>query len=351
MIVCKHDTAVVVLSYNGQDLHKLFFPLLVAQSEGLYDVVLVDNASTDGTAAYVAHNFPQVSIVSIEVNKGFANGYYLGLQQIQATYYVLLSADFEVTPDWFQPLHQLMQANPDIAACQPKIKYYKDKTKFEYAGAGGGFIDKWGYLFCRGRIFFTLEEDQNQYNDTIEVFWAGGGCMFVRADVYHQMGGLDPDLYAHMEEVDLCWRMKNAGNRIAYCGSSTVYHIGGSVISYGSPQKLFYNYRNSLVLLLKNLPASKILWMLPFRLILDGISGMRSLLKGEWVEVRTIIKAHWSFFLSFGKWYRKRQVSISLISKKNDFGIYPNSIIAAYFLKKKTKFTDLHFDTKKISNS
>ena len=205
MIVCKHDTAVVVLSYNGQDLHKLFFPLLVAESEGCYDVVLVDNASTDDTAAYVAKHFPQVAIVSISVNKGFANGYYLGLQQIKAQYYVLLCADFEITPRWFQPLHILMQEHVDIAACQPKIKYYKEKNKFEYAGAGGGFIDKWGYLFCRGRIFFTLEEDKGQYDDTIEVFWASGGCMFVRSHVYHQLGGLDSDLYAHMEEVDLCW--------------------------------------------------------------------------------------------------------------------------------------------------
>lgn len=348
MIVCKQDTAVVVLSYNGKDLHQLFFPLLVAESVGKYDVVLVDNASTDDTSDYVAKNFPEVKIIRIDVNKGFANGYYVGLQQIQAKYYVMLSADFEVTKGWYEPLYALMEKHTDISACQPKIKYYKDKTKFEYAGAGGGFMDKWGYLFCRGRIFFTLEEDKGQYDNTIEVFWAGGGCMFLRAEVYHAMGGLDADLYAHMEEVDMCWRMKNAGHRIAYCGTSTVYHIGGSVISYGSPQKLFYNYRNSMVLLLKNLPSSKLIWMLPFRLILDGVSGFRCLLKGEFVEVKTIVRAHWNFFLSFGKWNKKRQASKKLVTHRNEFGIYKNSIISDYFLKKKTVFTELNFEEKEI---
>lgn len=341
MIVCKQDTAVVVLSYNGIDLHKLFFPHLLSEATGRYDVVLIDNACTDDTADYVAQHFPEVNIVRLTVNKGFANGYYEGLKQISAKYYVLLSADFEITNSWFEPLHTLMQQNESIAACQPKIKYYKDKKMFEYAGAGGGFIDKWGYLFCRGRIFFTLEEDKGQYDNTIEVFWAGGGCMFVRADVYHAMGGLDADLYAHMEEVDLCWRMKNAGHRIAYCGASTVYHIGGSVISYGSPQKLFYNYRNSLVLLLKNVSASRLLWLLPFRLLLDGVSGARCLLKGEFTEVKTIIKAHWNFFFSFGKWYKKRQQVQKLLSKKNETGIYRKSIIIDYFIKKKTTYTDL----------
>lgn len=341
MIHCHTDTAVVVLSYNGKDLHQLFFPELLRESKGLYDVVLIDNASTDDTAQYVATHFPEVKIVTIKVNKGFANGYYEGLKEVQAKYYVLLSADFEITPNWFAPLHQLMEKHPTVGACQPKIKYYKEKDKFEYAGAGGGFIDKWGYLFCRGRIFFTLEEDKGQYNNTIETFWASGGCMFVRAALYHEMGGLDCDLYAHMEEVDLCWRMKNAGYKIAYCGSSTVYHIGGSVISYGSPQKIFYNYRNSLILLLKNLPLSKLIWMLPFRLLLDGVSGVRALLKGDFKELKAIVSAHWSFFLSIGKWIGKRKHAQKLVTTPNLHGIYPRSIIADYFLGKKTVYTQL----------
>jgi hypothetical protein len=341
MIYCQHDTAVVVLSYNGKDLHKLFFPQLLQEAKGKYDVVLVDNASTDGTGDYVREHFPEVKIVTIKVNHGFANGYYEGLNEIKAKYYVLLSADFEITTGWYQPLHQLMETHTEIGACQPKIKYYKDKKMFEYAGAGGGFIDKWGYLFCRGRIFFTLEEDTHQYDNTIETFWAGGGCMFVNAELYHTLGGLDKDLYAHMEEVDLCWRIKNHGYKIAYCGASTVYHIGGSVISYGSPQKIFYNYRNSLVLLLKNLPASKLWWLLPFRLILDGVSGLRSILKGDFKEVKAILRAHGSFYSTLPLWLKKRKVSQSLIKNPTLNGVYPKSIIWEYFANKKEKFTDL----------
>jgi GT2 family glycosyltransferase len=346
MIYCQHDTAVVVLSYNGKHLHQLFFPELLQEAKGNYDLVLVDNASTDDTADYVRTHFPDVSIVTVQVNHGFANGYYEGLKEIKAKYYVLLSADFEITPGWFQPLHQLMERHPEIGACQPKIKYYKEKEKFEYAGAGGGFIDKWGYLFCRGRIFFTLEEDKGQYDNTIETFWASGGCMFINAELYHKLGGLDRDLYAHMEEVDLCWRMKNNGYKIAYCGTSTVYHIGGSVISYGSPQKIFYNYRNSLILLLKNLPSSRLWWLLPFRLILDGVSGARALLKGDFKELKAIVRAHWSFFMSFSSWWKKRAISKSLITQPTMHGIYPKSIIWEYFAKNKKLYTDL--DTRMI---
>ncbi len=348
MLVCQHDTAVVILSYNGKDLHKLFFPELIQESIGKYDIVLVNNACTDDTEDYVRVHFPSVLHVKVDVNKGFANGYYEGLSQIKAKYYVLLSADFEITPNWFQPLHSLMMEHPDIGAVQPKIKYYKDKTSFEYAGAGGGFIDKWGYLFCRGRIFFTLEKDQNQYDDTIEVFWASGGCMFVRADLYHQLGGLDKDLYAHMEEIDLCWRMKNAGHRIAYCGSSTVYHIGGSVISYGSPQKIFYNYRNNLILLLKNSPGIRLIWLLPLRLLLDGISGLRAILSGNFIETFTIVKAHWSFFTHFPFWYTKRKNQRKLVTNPNDTGVFPKSIIVEYFLKKKKVFLALNYPTIKV---
>lgn len=341
MITCRHDTAVVVLSYNGRHLHQLFFPELLHESEGKYDVVLIDNASTDDTAAWVAEHFPSVQIIRLGVNHGFANGYYEGLQQITARYYVLLSADFEITPGWFQPLHERMEKHPDLGALQPKIKYYREKEKFEYAGAGGGFMDKWGYLFCRGRIFFTLEEDQGQYDDDTETFWAGGGCMFVRADLYHFVGGLDRDLYAHMEEVDLCWRLKNHGYRIGYCGSSTVYHIGGSVISYGSPQKLFYNYRNSLILLYKNLPVGRLLWLLPWRLLLDGISGARAALKGEWKEVGAILRAHGSFYAQWLSLVPKRLHARSLVRRPRMNGLYSGSIIWDYFVKGRKKFSEL----------
>ncbi len=348
MIVCEHDTAVVILSYNGRHLHESFLPQIVAEAAGRYDVVLVDNASTDDTLSYVQTHFPEVKTVHLSVNKGFAHGYARGLEQISAKYYVLLSADFEVTEGWHAPLHQLMEKHEDVAAVQPKIRYYKDRKMFEYAGAGGGFMDKYGYMFCRGRMFFDLEEDRGQYDDTIEVFWASGGCLFIRSELYHRFGGLDDELYAHMEEIDLCWRLKNAGYRIAYCGESTVFHVGGSVISYGSPAKIYYNFRNSLILLTKNLPGGMLAWMLPFRLILDGIAGLRALAGGDFKQVWAIIRAHWNFFFNAGKWFGRREMSRKYATVNEVSGIYPNSIIVDYFLRKKKKFTDLDFPVKPL---
>lgn len=349
MIQCATDTAVVILSYNGKDLHKDFLPLIVAEAKDQYDVVLVDNASTDDTYEYVQQNFPTVKLVQHKINNGFAQGYHDGLQQIKAKYYVLLSADFEVSKDWFQPVYSVINVNEKIAAIQPKILYQKDKTQFEYAGAGGGFMDKWGYMFCRGRMFDTLEKDQNQYDDTIEVFWAGGGCFFVRAELYHQFGGLDLDFFAHMEEIDLCWRMKNAGYKIAYSGASTVYHVGGSVISYGSPIKLFYNYRNSLSLLLKNERSSRLLWLLPWRLILDGISAAPHLLKGDFKSIGAILKAHVSFYGQIPNLLKKRRANKLLWKNRNEEGIYNKSVIAKHFLSKVTKASNLPgFKPKKL---
>ena len=349
MIQCTTDTAVVILSYNGKGLHKDFLPLIVSESKGLYDVVLIDNASTDDTYDYVSKNFPSVQLVQHKINNGFAQGYHDGLQQIKAKYYVLLSADFEVSQGWFAPLHSTINSDETIAAVQPKILYQKDRTQFEYAGAGGGFMDKWGYMFCRGRLFNELERDQSQYDDEIEVFWAGGGCFFVRADLYNQFGGLDLDFYAHMEEIDLCWRMKNAGYKIAYNGKSTVYHVGGSVISYGSPQKLFYNYRNSLSLLFKNESSSRLWWLLPWRLVLDGISAAPHLLRGEFSSIGAILKAHFSFYGQIPSLLKKRRSNKRLWQNRNEEGIYKKSIIAQYFFKKvKTADQLPKFETKKL---
>ena len=236
-----------------------------------------------------------------------------------------------------------METNCNLAACQPKIRYYKDKDYFEYAGAAGGFMDKWGYLFCRGRIFSTLEKDEGQYNDsTNDLFWASGGCFVVRAEVYHKLGGLDPDLFAHMEEIDVCWRMKNAGYDIGYVADSTVFHVGGSIITYGSPQKTYYNFRNSFVLLLKNEKGSKLIWLIPLRLLLDGIAAMQFLAAGKFNNIIAIVKAHWNFFFNFGKWYEKRQIQKALVVERNEKGIYNKSIINQYFLKGKKKFSQLN---------
>lgn len=348
MIECLQDTAVVILSYNGKKWHEQFLPLIVSEASAGYDVVVVDNASTDDTYQYILDNYPTVKTVQIPINRGFAYGYAEGLKQIKAKYYVLLSSDFEVTEGWFQPLHHAMEADERLAACQPKIRYWREREYFEYAGAGGGFKDKLGYMFCRGRIFNTLEKDEGQYNDSIEVFWASGGCFVVRANLYHAIGGLDPELYAHMEEIDLCWRLKNAGYKIGYVGSSTVYHVGGSVISYGSPQKLYYNFRNSLILLLKNERASTLLWLFPVRLVLDGIAGLQALLKGKWIETKTILKAHFHFYGKLGLWLSRRRENKKRITSRNEVGIYKRSIVWDYFAGGKKTFPQLEWGTKKL---
>ena len=348
MIVCHKDTAVVILSYNGTKWHELFLPKIVEQAHTGYEVIVVDNASTDDTLQYVHTNFPTVQTISISINRGFAHGYYEALKQVQAKYYILLSSDFEVTDGWFPPLHTAMERHPDMAACQPKIRYWRERELFEYAGAGGAFMDNYGYLFCRGRIFFDIEKDNGQYNDDIEVFWASGGCLVVRADLYHKVGGLDHDFYAHMEEVDLCWRLKNAGYKIGYIGSSLVYHVGGSVISYGSPQKLYYNFRNNLILLIKNEKGSKLLWLFPLRIMLDVAAALRLLLKGEFRQTYTIFKAHFHFYGSLSKWLNRRSDCKKLITNRNETGIYRRSIVLDYFFKKRKKFDQLKWETTKL---
>lgn len=348
MIVSAHDTAVVVLSYNGKSWHEKFLPGIIAEAEGRYDVILADNASTDDTLQYVRENFPSVKTLTIARNRGFSNGYCEALKRVEAKYYILLSSDFEVTPGWFPPLLEAMQRYPGLAACQPKIRYWRDREMFEYAGAAGGFMDRWGYLFCRGRLFADLEKDEGQYNDDIEVFWASGGCLMVRADLYHKVGGLDDDLYAHMEEVDLCWRLKNAGYRIGAIGGSTVFHVGGSVISYGSPQKLYYNFRNNLVLLLKNERAGKLIWFLPIRLVLDGVAAFHYILKGQFKSFATIAKAHFHFYRSLGMWLRKRREAKKHRTHRNTCGIYPGSIVWQYFALRRKKFPQLKWDAKRL---
>ncbi len=348
MIVCHKDTAVVILSYNGTKWHELFLPKIVEQATSGYEVIVADNASTDDTLQYVQQNFPSVKTLQIAVNHGFANGYYEALKQVKAKYYVLLSADFEVTDHWFPPLHQAMERDEMLAACQPKIRYYRDRELFEYAGAGGGFMDKYGYMFCRGRIFFDIEKDHGQYEDNIEVFWASGGCIMMRADLYHKMGGLDNDLYAHMEEIDLCWRLKNAGYKIGYVAKSLVYHVGGSVISYGSPQKLYYNFRNNLILLLKNEKGSRLAWLFPLRFMLDGLAGLRLLFTGNIKHTFIIVKAHFHVYRDLGKWMKRRKENKKMITRRNEEGIYPRSIVWDYFLLKRKKFTDLNWKAKSL---
>lgn len=317
--------AVVILNYNGQSFLEKLLPSVVENNDG-YEIIIADNASTDNSIDFLKGNYPNLKTIQLSSNQGFAGGYNNALQEIKAEYYVLLNSDVEVSKNWVNPIIDLMENDASIAACQPKIRSYHQKTHFEYAGAAGGYIDWLGYPFCRGRIFDSYEQDFGQYDDTKEVFWATGACMFVRAEVFHQLGGFDTHFFAHMEEIDLCWRMKNAGHKIMYSSVSTVYHVGGGTLHKSNPRKTFLNYRNGLAMLYKNLPSNKLFSTIFLRLILDGISGIKLLVDGSFSDFLAVIKAHFAFYAMIPKLERK--------SPKNVSKIYQKSIVWEYFVKK-----------------
>jgi GT2 family glycosyltransferase len=330
-----------VLSYNGKGLLEKFLPPILNNQTDYTKVYVVDNASTDGTYEFVQQTSPDATLLRLEVNKGFTNGYVQSLPQIEAEYYALVSSDVEVSPGWIDPVIRLMDSDPTIGLVQPKIKSYNEKDKFEYSGSAGAYIDKYGYPFCRGRMFFTIEEDTGQYDDIREVFWCSGACMFIRADVYHKLGGFDNDYYAHMEDIDLSWRAKNAGYKVMVCPQSTVYHVGGHIISYGSPPKIFRNYKNGLIMLLKNLPQNEYWWKIPFRILLDMVAGFRALIKGNTKEMSAIFRAHMEFLKGLPHWMKKRKLAKKDLNNPNRNGVYPHSVVVAYFLRAKRKFSDL----------
>jgi GT2 family glycosyltransferase len=284
-------TAVVILCYNNRHFLTQFLPGVLEHSAPA-EVIIIDNASTDGTADYLSNYFPQVRLIPHEQNLGFCGGYNEGLKQIEAEYFVLLNSDVEVTPGWLQPLTKLLNKNPEIAACQPKIRSHAAPEFFEYAGAGGGFIDRLGYPYCRGRIFDTLEQDTGQYDDTRPVFWATGACLMVRAELFREMGGLETSFFAHMEEIDLCWRIQRAGHQIYYSGESTVYHVGGGTLQTNSPRKVYLNFRNGLALLTRNLKGRERTWVLMIRILLDWVAALQFLAKGEKENAQAVLKAH-----------------------------------------------------------
>nr|WP_298998954.1 glycosyltransferase family 2 protein [uncultured Allomuricauda sp.] len=298
--------AVVILNWNGETLLAKFLPKVLEYSKGA-SVHVVDNASTDGSITFLKKNFPDVELVQNTTNGGFAKGYNDGLKHINADIYCLLNSDVEVTPNWLEPIKELFQKEPEVSIVQPKILDLKRKTHFEYAGAAGGFIDKLGYPFCRGRIFQALEEDQGQYDDVKEVFWATGACMFVKSHVFQTLKGFDEDYFAHQEEIDFCWRAKNAGHKVFYTGKSHVYHLGGSTLSNMNPKKTFLNFRNSLYSITKNLPPGKAFLVIFMRLILDGVAAFRFILQFKLNHFIAVLRAHLSFYCNFRKIYRKRE--------------------------------------------
>lgn len=336
--------AIVILNYNGRNFLEKFLPSVMEHSAP-YTIYVADSASKDDSVAWMQAHYPEVKLIQLSNNYGYAGGYNHALREIKAEYYVLLNSDVEVTADWLSPMIQLLDEKPKIAACQPKLLAFHNKSQFEYAGASGGFIDYLGYPYCRGRIFDSCETDQGQYDDAMPVFWASGACLVVRAQLFHQMGGFDEDFFAHMEEIDFCWRLQIAGYQVYCLPQSVVYHVGGGTLPPSNPFKTYLNYRNSLAMLYKNLP-DKNRWLLIFwRLILDGISAVRFLPKGQWSDLWAIIRAHFKFYAwVLGTLPQKRKKitqEIGLINEQQTLPILPKSIIWAYFVKGKKTFGSL----------
>ncbi len=318
--------AVVILNWNGKKLLEVFLPSVLQHSPEA-SIYVADNASTDDSVAFVQAHFPSITVIQNHGNLGFAGGYNEALQNVDADIYALVNSDIEVTPNWLQPIIEKFQNEPKTAIIQPKILDFKNKAYFEYAGAAGGFIDQYGYPFCRGRIFETVEKDTHQYDDETEIFWASGACFFIRKEVYHELNGFDADFFAHQEEIDLCWRAFNLGHQIKYSSKSVVYHVGGATLQQGNPKKTFLNFRNSLLMLVKNLPKSSLFQVLFIRLVLDGVAGIQFLLKGKPSHTLAILKAHFSFYSLFSKNYKKRN------SQQLPNYYITKSIIYRYFIK------------------
>ncbi len=333
-------TAIVILNWNGRSWLERFLGGVVAHSPGT-EVIVADNGSTDDSRAFLAEQFPAVRTIVLDRNLGFAGGYNEALAQVRAEHYVLLNSDIEVVHGWLEGLERYMDAHPRMAACQPKILAHGDRTRFEHAGAAGGFIDRNGYPFCRGRIFEVTEADEGQYNDDREVFWATGACLMIRSDAFHAVGGFDATLFAHMEEIDLCWRLRRRGWRIGYTSSSTVYHVGGGALGYGSPRKTYLNFRNSLTVLTKNLHNGWWVWWLFRRLVLDGFAATKFLLEGHGAHTWQVARAHWHYFGRLPRTLRERRALLAAERDPDLTGMYHRSIAYDRFILGWKKFTQL----------
>ncbi|GGB66071.1 glycosyl transferase family 2 [Flavobacterium suaedae] len=325
--------AVVILNWNGKNLLQDFLPYVVKYSPEAA-IYVADNASTDDSVSFLKANYPDIKIIENKQNYGYAGGYNAALKEVKEDIYVLLNSDVEVTENWLTPVLQLFDSEPNTTFIQPKILDYYNKNHFEYAGAAGGYIDKYGIPFCRGRILNTIEEDNGQYNDNAEIFWASGACLFVRRDVFWELNGFDEDFFAHQEEIDLCWRAFNKGYTAKFCSQSIIYHVGGATLQTNNPRKTFLNFRNSLWMMLKNLPANKLFPVLFVRLAMDGAAGMHYLLKGQVLHLWALLKAHYYFYLKLPYFLKKRY------KKQNKCYYKTNSIIWRYYMLNKKKFVD-----------
>jgi hypothetical protein len=333
------DVSVVILNYNGKSLLEKFLGEVIRHSPGA-EIVVADNGSTDTSVQFIESAFPQVQIIRINSNLGFCAGYNFALKQVNTPLAVLLNSDVQVTPNWLSPIVQIMQERNDVAAAQPKVLSYNQKNHFEYAGAAGGFIDSLGYPFCRGRVFDYTETDQGQYNDTRHVFWATGACLFIRTQLFREMGGFDEDFFAHMEEIDLCWRLRRRGMEIIYCGNSTIYHVGGATLAAGNPRKVFFNFRNGMFLIIKHFSPLSLAWKLPIRIMLDWLAAIVFLFghpRASW----SVISAHAAVLAMLGRTLAKRRVLRAHLPTYEVKQVYKGSVVWNYFLRNQKTFRDL----------
>jgi len=327
--------AIVILNWNGRDLLEKFLPSVVKYSLEDAEVYVADNNSTDESISFLQNNYPQVKIIQNKINGGYAKGYNDALKHIDADIYALVNSDIEVTENWLKPIKSVFEEDQSTAIIQPKLLDYKDKSKFEYAGASGGFVDFMGYPFCRGRIFMELEKDNGQFNDIADIFWASGACFFIKSNIYHELGGFDEEYFAHQEEIDLCWRVQNKGHKIKYVGASEVYHVGGATLQESNPQKTYLNFRNSLFTIAKNVPKRFVFIVIFFRLIMDAIAGLKFIFELRPVHTWAIIKAHLSFYWHVRKMLKKRKA----LSFKQTSYFYCFSVVWEHFIKGKKTFS------------
>lgn len=329
--------AVVILNWNGEHFLKKFLPTLIENTpRSQVEIVVADNGSTDGSLL-ILNDYPTVRTILLDKNFGYTGGYNRALSQVEAQYYVLLNSDIEVPSGWLEPMVTFMDKNPQVAACAPKLIDYNRKEYFEYAGAAGGFIDLFGYPFCRGRILSEIEADNGQYDDPMPIFWASGACMMVRSSCFWEAGGFDDDFFAHMEEIDLCWRLQNRGYLIYSIPSSVVYHVGGGTLPNNNPFKLFLNYRNNLSMLHKNLSLRALLVVIPVRMVLDILSAFVYLVNGRLSFTKAVLKAHKQYLANISTLNKKRK----LLKPFNQATRYRGLILVDFFILRRRKFYSL----------
>lgn len=334
--------SVVIINYNGRKYLEKFLPSLLASTYSNMELIIADNASSDDSLEFLRISYPAIRIIEMKRNHGYAGGYNEALKEVESEYYVLLNSDVEVSPGWIEPVIALMEKDKEIGACQPKILSYHKKDHFEYAGASGGWIDSLGYPFARGRIFDICEVDSGQYNETKKIFWASGAALFVRSALYHQTKGMDNYFFAHMEEIDFCWRLQLLGYSIYVCPDSVVYHVGGGTLPKGNERKVFLNFRNNMIMMAKNLPKRQSFWKIPVRIMLDFISAFKSLFAGQFVYFLAVGKAHLAFF----KWviFKQKQSVFPNQRLTRLAGWYTHSVAWKHFVEGKETFDEIVHD-------